>query len=190
MSNEYTIYGADGLYARTVIMPDLENLLLNLEENESWVAGRQSKLSFLKDGSVHVMSPPPEGDFWAFDPVRQVWKDPRTVAKKETDFRESVRLRRDQAINAGIVINGIPLHTDERSRNNIMGAAMAAILAPDYSVAWKGADGVFVTLSGPQVIAVAQAIRAHVQSCFDREAALLDDLTAGRSLDLEAGWPA
>ncbi len=37
--------------------------------------------------------------------------------------------------------------------------------------------------------AVAQAIRAHVQACYDREAALTAALDAGQPYDIEAGWP-
>lgn len=109
--------------------------------------------------------------------------------ERETAAREEIRLRRDQAIDAGIIVSGVPLHTDERSRSNVMGAAMSAMLDPDYSVAWKGADGVFVTLTAPQVIAVAQSIRAHVQACFDREAELLADHEAGRPYAVNEGWP-
>ncbi len=130
---------------------------------------------------------------WAeFDFMARQWIDPRTPADHQAELfaaREAIRRRRDQAIDTGIVVAGVPLHTDERSRSNIMGAALSAMLDPDYSVAWKGADGVFVTLTAEQVIAVAQAIRAHVQACFDREAALLADLDAGQAYDLDHGWP-
>lgn len=104
--------------------------------------------------------------------------------------REAIRQRRDRAIEAGTTVAGMAVATDDKTQTRIMGAAMSAMLDPAYSVAWKGVNGVFVTLTAPQVIAVAQAIRAHVQACFDREAVLLGDLDAGRVYNLDAGWPA
>lgn len=41
-----------------------------------------------------------------------------------------------------------------------------------YSCRWKTESG-FVELTAPQILAIADAVRAHVQSCFDREAELL-----------------
>ena len=38
-----------------------------------------------------------------------------------------------------------------------------------YTCKWKGVDG-FVELTAPQILAIADTVRAHVQSCFDREA--------------------
>jgi hypothetical protein len=35
----------------------------------------------------------------------------------------------------------------------------------------------------------AQAVRTHVQACFDREAELLDAMMPGAAYDIEAGWP-
>jgi hypothetical protein len=39
------------------------------------------------------------------------------------------------------------------------------------------------------VIAIAQAVRAHVQACFDREADLRDAIDAGEAPDIDTGWP-
>ncbi|MNF91252.1 hypothetical protein D3C84_738460 [compost metagenome] len=64
------------------------------------------------------------------------------------------------------------------------------MLDPAYLLRWKTPEG-FVDLTAQQVIAVARAVRAHVQACFDREAALLAELAAGTFNDgmLEEGWP-
>lgn len=43
---------------------------------------------------------------------------------------------------------------------------------------WKTASGEFVTLTAPQIIALALAVRAHVQACFDREADLAAQIRA------------
>ena len=51
---------------------------------------------------------------------------------------------------------------------------LQAVIDPLYEVRWKS-NGQFYTLSSQQVIGLGQAVRAHVQSCYDREAELLAD---------------
>ena len=55
-----------------------------------------------------------------------------------------------------------------------------------YTCRWKGIDG-FVELTAPQIIAIADAVRAHVQLCFDHEAELLPLIeSAETEAELEA----
>ncbi|MNG20946.1 hypothetical protein D3C84_1052530 [compost metagenome] len=85
----------------------------------------------------------------------------------------------------------MPIDTGRDSQGLIAGAALAAVIDPQYSVNWKAADGQFVSLTGQQIIGVASAVRAHVQACFDREAVLLAELDAGTFTEgmLDEGWP-
>lgn len=99
--------------------------------------------------------------------------------------------RRYAAEVSGINLNGAPIDTSRDSQGLIAGAALAAVIDPQYSVRWKAANGQFVELTGQQVIGVASSVRGHVQACFDREAALLAELDAGTFTEtmLEEGWP-
>lgn len=87
-----------------------------------------------------------------------------------------------------------PLRTDRDSQALLTGAAVAAMLDPGYSVAWK-TDAGWQTLSAAQIIAAAQAVRAHVQGCFDVERAKSEAIAALATADavlaydLETGWP-
>ena len=100
------------------------------------------------------------------------WTKVITVEDKFTKAKEVKKAEIAQArYNAEIAgINGI--RTDRESQGLITGAALKAIQDNTYTCKWKGIDG-FVTLNATQIIAVADAVRAHVQSCFDREAELL-----------------
>jgi len=60
----------------------------------------------------------------------------------------------------------------------IDGAVLEATQDPDYVMQWKTPAG-FVELVGAQVLAVARAMRARVQTCFDREAELQRAVGAG-----------
>lgn len=104
--------------------------------------------------------------------------------------KNKIAERRYKAEIAGINLQGLEVKTDDRSKLLINGAALEAVIDPAYVMQWKTTDG-FVELGGKQVIGVAQAVRAHVQACFDREAELLDILSDGKYTDdlLEQGWP-
>ena len=78
---------------------------------------------------------------------------------------------------SGIMLAGAQIRTDRESQALITGAALAATNDEDYTVTWKAANG-FVTLTAEQIIAAAQAVRAHVEACFEREAELQDEIDA------------
>ncbi len=102
-----------------------------------------------------------------------------------------IAARRYRAETAGIIVNGMPLDTGRDSQALVTGAALQAVIDSTYTCQWKTAEG-FVDLDGPQIIAIASTMRAHVQACFDREAELLDAVAAGTytAEQLDQGWPA
>jgi len=102
----------------------------------------------------------------------------------------AIAARRWEAETAGITVNGMAIDTGRDSQALITGAAVSAMLDPAYSVRWKTPAG-FIDLQGQQIIAMATAVRAHVQAAFDREAELLEALADGTFTEamLEEGWP-
>ena len=72
----------------------------------------------------------------------------------------------------GIEYEGNLIATDRDSQTLITGAALAATLDSAYTLSWKMAKGEFINLTSAQIIAIAQAVRRHVQRCFDHEAEL------------------
>lgn len=111
-------------------------------------------------------------------------------AIQRTEIAQQIAARRWQAETAGIDVAGMHVDTDDRSKLLINGAALEAMIDPDYVMQWKTPMG-FVELAGAQVLAVARAVRAHVQACFDREAELLAAVADGSITDqmLQDGWP-
>lgn len=106
------------------------------------------------------------------------------------DWPAVIADRRWKAEVGGIDVGGIHVDTDDRSKLLINGAAVEAMLDPEYVMSWKTPGG-FVELTAAEVITVARAVRAHVQACFNREAELLTALD-GQTLTpamLEEGWP-
>ena len=153
--------------------------------------GELINTSIISDWMGSTTVEPPE-----FDPVMSscFWRDGEwVVVEPATDSRDMPQViaeRRYQAEVGGITLNGISISTDDRSKLLINGAALEAVIDPEYTMQWKAGDG-FVSLTGAQVIGIASAVRAHVQACFDRESELLTELENGTLTDamLEQGWP-
>ena len=81
-------------------------------------------------------------------------------------------------------VNGF--RTDRESQAMITGAALKALQDAEYVCSWK-TDAGFVELAAPQILAIADAVREHVQAQFDHERALLALIDAAGTLeDLEA----
>lgn len=87
--------------------------------------------------------------------------------------RAEIAAARFAAETGGIVVGVAEIRTDRESQAMITGAALKAMQDEAYACKWK-AEGGFIELNAAQILAVADAVRAHVQSCFDHEA----DLTA------------
>jgi hypothetical protein len=81
------------------------------------------------------------------------------------------------AETAGLTINGLTIATDRTSQSLITGAALKATQDATYTCQWKTAQG-FVALTAAQIIAIADAVRDHVQGCFDAEATLAEQVKA------------
>ena len=100
----------------------------------------------------------------------------RILEEAKVRKRGEIAAARFEAETAGI--DGIK--TDRESQALITGAALKAMQDEKYSCRWKTESG-FVELSALQISAVADAVRAHVQGCFDREAELLPLIEAAES---------
>ena len=120
---------------------------------------------------------------------------PTLEAAKEQKLA-ALAAKRFEVETGGTTLNGIPVATDRESVAIITAAYVAAKEDPEYAIRWKAAQGVFVTLDAQTIIATAHAARAHVQTCFDREADLTEAILAAETvealdaIDINAGWPA
>ena len=94
---------------------------------------------------------------------------PPTLDELKAAKRAEIAAARWEAETAGIDVNGFTVRTDRESQALITGAALQAFVDPDYTCRWKTETG-FIELDSLQIKGIAQAVRAHVQSCFDREA--------------------
>lgn len=124
-----------------------------------------------------------------FEPMPQ---STPTFSELKAQKKQEIAAARYEAETAGVTVNGVLIDTGRDSQALITGAALSAMLDGEYSLNWKTPTG-FVHLTSPEIIAVAQAVRAHVQACFDREGelvALVDAAQTAEDLDeIIISWP-
>ena len=87
---------------------------------------------------------------------------------------------------------GLAVATDDRSKIMIIGARVKANSDPGFTTEWKTGAG-FVTIDAATIIAISDAVQAHVAACFAAEAAVLaeiegETITGTAEIDA-ADWP-
>lgn len=87
--------------------------------------------------------------------------------------------RRWQAETGGTVVGGVPIATDDRSKTMVLGARVAAAADPGWETVWHGADGQTYPLDAAAMIAISNAVEAHVNATFATFAAVKADIEAG-----------
>jgi len=79
----------------------------------------------------------------------------------------------------GITFNGAPVATDDRSKQMIMGARIAAAADPNFVTPWVMDNGAIVELSAQAIVALSDAVLAHVQTCFAQFAQVQEGVAGG-----------
>lgn len=131
--------------------------------------------------------------------VDGVWTIGWVVEEPELDdvkvaLRDEVADRRWRHETGGVTVAGIAVATDDRSKLLLNGKYRTAEKNPAMLHRWKSPAGE-VVLTSAEVIALGDAVSAHVQACFDRELDLVTAIDAAVTLadalaiDLDAGWP-
>ncbi len=128
----------------------------------------------------------PNGD--VFSPAVAGWSDddgfalvvhvPPEPEPEPVDLVAYAADRRWQREVGGLMFAGFHFATDDRSKMMIIGARAAAAAAPDFTTEWKLPGG-FVTLDADTIIAISDAVLAHVAESFAAEAQVLAAIDAG-----------
>lgn len=66
----------------------------------------------------------------------------------------------------GITVGDVPIATDDRSKQMILGARVAADANPEFSTPWVGADESVTMVDATTMIAISNAVLLHVATCF------------------------
>lgn len=139
-------------------------------DDEASIADRfHSSLHFVPAGSAAVG--------WVWDGTRLAAPAaPEPTAAELVAYAADLRWQREVG---GIVVEGVPVATDDRSKVMIVGARVAAEANPDWSTTWHGADGQVYPIDAPAMIAISTIVEAHVNSGFATFAQVKADIEAG-----------
>lgn len=129
------------------------------------------------------------GIVWEADPPA-----PEPPPPTKDQLKAAAASHRWQVETGGVTVNGALIRTDETSQTKVLGARVQAKEDANYTLNWKAGDGSWVQLNAATVIAIADAVRAHVQACFDAEmavAAKIDNDTYTTYADINGAseWP-
>jgi hypothetical protein len=98
------------------------------------------------------------------------------------DLKSYAAEKRFEVETGGITVGDAQVATDRESQAMISGAFAYVQQNPDAAIKWKGENG-FVTLDAAAVTAIADAVGAHVQACFAKEADVAAAIDAGTITD-------
>jgi len=115
---------------------------------------------------------------------------------------EEVRARKLSALAAyryaaetgGVAVSGADVMTDRASQGLIAGAKLYSDLNESVEIDWKGQNG-WVTIDRTAILAISQAVAAHVQASFSNERAHAEAIAALETqeeieaYDITSGWP-
>lgn len=179
-----------------IITPRQCSIVMSGIGRRAYINSTSGRAALLADCTAHSAKD-------VYDEVMAVWGETPTVPDEplppeptldelKAQKKSAIAAARFAAETAGTTVNGVLIDTGRDSQALITGAALAAMLDSEYSLNWKTERG-FIHLTSPEIIAVAQAVRAHVQACFDREAelrTLVDAAETKEDLDeIIISWP-
>lgn len=79
----------------------------------------------------------------------------------------------------GITVSGSRIATDDRAKQMIQGARIAADHDEKFTTPWVTADGTIETMNASALIAISDAVVEHVRNCFVTFADVVKAINAG-----------
>jgi hypothetical protein len=147
---------------------------------ETETPGAEFEAAFYGRERINIISAPEDFNYSIGKPEYGPGESPLTEAKAKK-LAEIAAARYAEEVG-GITFSGMAIDTSRESQGLITGAALQATIDPAYMCRWKTAGG-FVELGAEAVIAVAVAVREHVQGCFDREAELTSVIESAETIE-------
>lgn len=138
------------------------------------------------EGNAEIWDSKPEGymtekEWFEKNPV----PEPTPMTDEEArawKYKEFENARYAQEIG-GIDFHGNKIKTDRESQAMLTGAALQAVNDSQYKCHWKTESGEFVELTAQMILAIAVAVREHVQASFDKEARKRDEVNSKKGLE-------
>ncbi|WP_038384937.1 DUF4376 domain-containing protein [Bradyrhizobium elkanii] len=117
-----------------------------------------------------------EEDIWgyvqAFQPLWLWDSDAKLIAQPAEGQYTKQQLRNYNAtvrfnkVTGGMTAAGVPIKTDDRSRNFIQGGRAAAVDDATFTTKWYGSDGNFYDVDAATMKSMADALGKHTNDCY------------------------
>jgi len=121
------------------------------------------------------------------DGIFKHWAPAPTLDSLKQRKKDEIAAARYDAETGGCTVDGVTIATDRGSQALLTAAVVSARLDLEFKTRWKCANGRFVTLDAMQLRAIGDAVIAHVEACFAREAELVEQIDAAQTTeDLDA----
>lgn len=125
--------------------------------------------------------------------------DTRVLEEEKTKKKSDITAERNRRQNATAPTPKGVVQCDSASKDNINGAVLMAILASQtntpFEITWTMADNTNIPHTGPEIIAMGQAVGSYVGSCHAQGIILKSQVDAAKTLaevdaiDITVGWP-
>lgn len=96
-------------------------------------------------------------------------------AARKAALRLYAERRRWEIEVGGIMVDGLPIRTDDVSQRKILGAYVAATRNPSWSTLWESIR----PIDAEKMIEIGDAVQAHVNASFVTRGAVFDAIEAG-----------
>ena len=106
---------------------------------------------------------------------RSVYTEEQKIEILKNKLKELNKNIRKSFEFGGIEFGGFWIETDRESQAMITGAYTKAKDNPELTINWKATNG-WITLNASQIIAVGDAVFAHVQKCFNTEETIVNQI--------------
>lgn len=124
----------------------------------------------------------------------------KLLAERQNELWEQVKRKRTKVEFGGCETQFGRVQTDERSRTNLSGAALAATLAQlaqqSFDIAWTLENNDVVMLTAGEMQTLGLTVALFVRDCHDRARSLRDEIFEAANadeladVDINTGWPA
>lgn len=136
----------------------------------------------------------PDGDY-VWDNTAMAWEDQRTLAQAKIDQTAIILRASGTAEYAGFTWSGDTFASDSDSQRRINTAMLSAVVAQRdataMSIDWPLANGTYRTLDEDDLVALGQALYAHIAAVIATEKAAYDAIAAATTIPdvVSVGWP-
>ena len=140
-----------------------QNVLIDLSSTQHVLTTESVSMDshYVKYHELHPYPPKPDGRYdWNLATESWVFALEEARALKWSEIKSE----REQAEEGGFTVFGFDIDSDRTSQQRIQGAVQMALLDPNLVLDWTLADNSVTSLDASSIIAIGQALAAHVNA--------------------------